>query len=154
MTVDSKYDTVTTYRNNGGTQYPYPYESIGNPAPRLYSVAADGTATELVRGFQYKVKFSEYRENTPYRGTILLKNPLPAGTNLRVERKTPITQEIDFAGKEILDPNQIEYALDKICFIEQEIEGHFCDCRGVEYPGSFTDLPTVPPVAPANAVVD
>lgn len=149
MTVDSTYQRPTVYRNTGGTEYPYPYESIGDPAPRLFSVAADGTATELVRGFQYKVRFSEYVGNVPYRGTIVLKNPIPAGSVLRVERKTPITQEIDFAGKSILDPNQIEYAFDKICFIQQEIEGHLCDCRGTTYPGDF-DLPPVPALAPPN----
>jgi hypothetical protein len=146
MTVDSKYDTVVTYINDGGTEYPYPFESIGEGANRLYKVKADGTETLLTEGFHYNITFSEYRGDIPYRGTINLVAPLAAGSNLRVERKTPITNTLEFSG--IMDPQQLEYAFDKICFIEQEIEGHFCDCRGlaaappaVSVPGTGPPLP-------------
>jgi hypothetical protein len=152
MTVDSKYDTVVTYINDGGTEYPYPFESIGEGANRLYKVEADGTETLLTEGFHYNITFSEYRGDIPYRGTINLVAPLAAGSNLRVERKTPITNTLSFSG--IMDPQQLEYAFDKICFIEQEIEGHFCDCRGDNYEASVPDAPdSTPPVSSPGTTV-
>lgn len=144
MTVDSKYDSVRTYLNDGGTEYPYPFESIGDDAVRMYKVEADGTETLLVAGLHYTVRFSDYRGSVPYRGNIVLAAPLAGGSNLRVERKTPIDNTIDYSTKTILDYRQLEYSFDKICFIEQEIEGHFCDCRGdvIEQ--------TIPPAIPGT----
>jgi hypothetical protein len=49
-------------------------------------------------------------------------------------------------------PEQLEYAFDKICFIEQEIEGHFCDCRGDTYEEADTPSATPPVSSPGTTV--
>jgi hypothetical protein len=150
MTIDSKYESVVTYLNDGGTEYPYPFESIGEGGNRLYKIESDGTETLLTEGFHYNITFSEYRGPLPYRGTINLVAPLAAGSNLRVERKTPITQEASFSG--LIDPNELEFAFDKICLIEQEIEGHYCDCRGDPFSSSGEPSETPPVSSPGTTV--
>jgi hypothetical protein len=78
--------------------------------------------------FQYEEHLSPVKK----RGRAILSRALEPNERISIERKTPITQELSFSG--LVDFNQLEYAFDKICFIEQEIEGSFCDCRGPVWP--------------------
>jgi hypothetical protein len=78
--------------------------------------------------FQYE----EHLNPVKKRGRAILSRALQPNERISIERKTPITQELSFSG--LVDFNQLEYAFDKICFIEQEIEGSFCDCRGPVWP--------------------
>jgi hypothetical protein len=79
-------------------------------------------------------EYEEHLDPIKKRGKAILSRALEPGERLSIERKTPITQEIQFREQTLLRPEQLEYAFDKICFIEQEIEGSFCDCRGPVWP--------------------
>lgn len=86
-------------------------------------------------------EYEEHLDPIKKRGRAVLSRELLAGETISIERKTPITNEINFTEKTILNFNQVEYAFDKICFIEQEIEGSACDCRGA----SFVGIPSIEP---------
>ena len=79
----------------------------------------------------YDVEFTEYRDPIFKRGKVILSEPLPAGAQLSIERKTPITNEFEAEPLQPFDAEQFEYQIDKMTFILQEIEGHYCDCRNV-----------------------
>lgn len=77
----------------------------------------------------YKVVRDPYIDPIYNRGKIILSRPLSAGQRISIERKTPITQTVNFTRDDPFPAEGFEYAMDKITFIQQEIEGHACDCR-------------------------
>lgn len=77
----------------------------------------------------YRVVRDSYRDPIFSRGKVILSRPLEPGQRLAIERKTPITQLVPFTRDEPFSAEGFEYAMDKITFIQQEIEGHACDCR-------------------------
>ena len=115
--------------------------SIGFAQERDYalSVSFDRANTPT-----YKLKFEHHLTPIKKRGKVVLSEPLDAGSHLRVVRKTPIVSNFNAEPLKPFPTEQLEYALDKICYIQQEIEGHACDCRGDDYPGT-PDIPTDPP---------
>lgn len=77
----------------------------------------------------YRIVRDSYRDPIFSRGKVILSQPLEPGQRLAIERKTPITQLVPFTRDEPFSAEGFEYAMDKITFIQQEIEGHACDCR-------------------------
>jgi len=148
MPVDSKY-YIERYKADDSVEYPFEFESIGAEAVEVY-VITDGVRTLMPEGM-YKVKFG-YRDPINTRGVITLMQPLNDGELLQVERATPITNDQIFPPGKPFQSEAFEYAIDKLTFILQELEGSLCDCRETKttpgYPGDPND-PHDPPGPPA-----
>ena len=126
MTVDSFYYPIA-FANDGGTEYTFELESIGEDAIQLYK--NDGTTrTLLTPTYHYHIDFEEHLDPIFTRGTITLAAPIAPGAWLEVLRYTPRTTLYEATAQEPFLVEQFEYALDKICFIQQELEGHLCGC--------------------------
>lgn len=92
-----------------------------------------------VSSIKYLLDFEEHLSPIMKRGKVVLTEPLPDGSRIEVIRKTPIINPFEDEPMEALKPfptEAFENALDRICYIQQEIEGHLCDCRGPEFPGT------------------
>ena len=143
MTVDSFY-YPQVFVNDGDTEYTVDIESVGDVAIDVYKVAG-AVRTLLTPDFHYTLEFEEHLDPIFTRVKILLAAPLSADGHLEVFRKTPIATTYEEIAGEPFRTEQLEYAMDKICYIQQEIEGHACGCP--PYP-DYPDTPDVPPENP------
>ena len=82
-------------------------------------------------GLTYTLEFDESRFPLRKRGVVVLNQPLAEGDYIQVERNTPIIKTYEAVRKQPFDSNAFEEQMDRLCLIEQEIEGHACDCRGI-----------------------
>ncbi|NRA81642.1 MAG: immunoglobulin domain-containing protein [Pseudoalteromonas sp.] len=82
-------------------------------------------------GLTYTLEFDESRFPLRKRGVVVLNKPLAEGDYIQVERNTPIIKTYEAVRKQPFDSNAFEEQMDRLCLIEQEIEGHACDCRGI-----------------------
>lgn len=139
MTIDSRY-RVATLANDGGLLYPFEIENAGETTMELYKVAGDGTRTLLSFNYHYIVTMEEHSSPLFRRGIIELVAPLSSDAHLMIYRNTPIETLFDAVALNPFPTEQLEYTVDKICLIQQELEGHKCDCRGAIYEGT----PAVP----------
>lgn len=101
------------------------------PASMTVDVSEDGVVPLVIEPITYRLRMAESRNPLFKNGTVILSRPLISGETLSIERKTPITNDTNFQELEEPDWNMFEYQLDKLTMVEQEIEGHACDCRGV-----------------------
>lgn len=132
MTVDSAYFSET-YLADPGLEYPFSFESIGEDAIDVYVISSAGVYS-LLSPSAYTLTFG-YRSPIFSRGKVVLDTKLSAGEQLHIERKTPITNDQVIPSNEDFPSAVVEFALDKLTFILQEIEDHKCDCRGVPEDG-------------------
>jgi hypothetical protein len=143
MTVDSAY-YIEQYLEDGEFNYPFQMESIGVDAVEVY-VISSGVRT-LLPSTEYTIEFG-YRNPVNSGGKVVLNAALADGEILQIERATPITNDQVFAAGKPFDAEAFEYAIDKLTFILQELEGSVCDCRPAKttpgYPGVIAD-PTDP----------
>lgn len=85
---------------------------------------------------QYTIVFEEHLDPIKKRGKVVLTEALPEGSSLQIIRKTPIIADFTAEALKPFPSEAFENALDRICFIQQELEGHLCDCRGDVYIGT------------------
>ena len=143
MTVDSFYYPVV-YDNDGGIEYTFELESVGNVAMQIYK--NDGTTrTLLTEGDHYSLDFEEHLDPIFTRGTVTLAAPIAPGAWLEIFRYTPRSTLYEATAQEPFLVEQFEYALDKVCYIQQELEGILCACP--QYP-ELPEEPEQPPVEP------
>jgi len=140
VTVDSKY-YIQPIANNGVLEYTFEMESIGDEALEIYTISS-GVRT-ILASTEYTSSFG-YRDPINTRGTITLNAALPEGTTLQVERYTPITNEQVFPAGKPFESEGFEYAIDKLTFILQELEGHLCDCRAAKTTPGYIGDPADP----------
>jgi hypothetical protein len=140
MTVDSAY-FIQPIANDGDVEFTFEMESIGAEALEVYSVA--DTVYTLMADTEYSVTFG-YRDPINYRGTVTLNAVLPEGTSLQIQRNTPITNEQVFPAGKPFQSEAWEYAIDKLTFIMQELEGTLCDCRAAKTTPGYTPDPSDP----------
>lgn len=147
MSVDSAY-YIERYLNDGKNRYIFKYESIGAVAIDAYSVlTADTTQrTPLVIDVDYTLELERAEFPTYKGGVIILNTPLSADSFLQVERKTPIISDYLAETEEPFETLQFEFVMDRICFIQQEIEGSKCDCRKGCAPPTLSSEPQDQPV--------
>lgn len=128
MTIDSSY-SLNAKKADGGLSYRFSFESIGSTGIEVYSII-DGARVQLTQFVDYNVTLDQYRNPIYRAGVVTLNAALPAGAELSIERKTPITN--DYLAEALLpfQSEQFEYQIDKFTFILQELEAHACDCRG------------------------
>jgi len=133
MSVDSAY-YIEQYLADDDVTYIFQVESLGDIEVYTTTATCNGTRTKLVEDTDYTLELNPYRDPVYKNGKVVLTEPLADDLILQIERKTPITNDVLFVAYDEFNAEQFEYAMDKICFIEQEIEGHACDCRGPELP--------------------
>jgi hypothetical protein len=106
--------------------YDFIFESIGAEAFEVWAVDANLVRTYIPPA-DYTVIFNG---NTPIYdgGSVTLTNAPPDGTvSLSLERNTPITQLVDFYPYGRFGANVIEFALDKLTMICQELDARKCN---------------------------
>lgn len=113
-------------------------------------VVSDSFTTPVAPSdIEYRLKFERHLAPIFKRGRARLTEALPAGSFVEVLRKTPIVNDFNAVERQPFPSGEFEYALDKICFIQQEIEGHFCACPDYpEYPIDPPGPPVTPPTDP------
>lgn len=138
MTIDSAYQ-LELYNPDNDREYFFEFESIGATTFVLWvDYVFDGVAYRDSPGtFAYEIEF-EGRGPIYKRGKITLTDDFftaLAGakiTRLTMQRKTPIFKDVTFEASGEWSSEGFEFEIDKICLIQQEIEGHYCDCREQE----------------------
>jgi len=145
MTVDSTYKPES-FINGRQTYYPSQTENADGSYLQLVKVSDNGDRLVLDQGYHYSVITPEVQFPYNYRCDLQLAAPLTSDSHLEVFRKTPIATEFDPNPLTPFPANTLEYELDIICFIQQELEGHLCDCRFKTeplYPGE-PEIPEFP----------
>lgn len=125
MTVTVIYTPETSVYIGQGT-YQFTFESIGADAFELWAVDATGARTFITTN-DYT---TEFNGATPIfdSGAVTITNDLPAGTtSISMERNTPITQLVDFQPYGRFPADVIEFALDKLTMICQELDARKCN---------------------------
>lgn len=130
MTIDSRYFPEQYTTGEGFTRYPFRFEVIDPTYVQVF-VGADETRTALVYGTDYTVELSQYRSPIAKNGVVVLTTAQAAGQTLWIERKTEIVRSVEQVQTdgEPLAESVLEFDMDKITMIQQEIEGHFCSCQ-------------------------
>lgn len=142
MTVDSAY-FIKRYEPDNELVYRFFTESIGNDAMQVWLYTAPESLVQLTLGVDYTIEYDRSQEPTYKGGTITLVAPVPEGSQLSVQRLTPIVNDLTVESDVRFPADEFEYMMDKICFIQQEIEGSSCDCRAGCIPVTITQQPTV-----------
>lgn len=141
-TLDT-YTFLPDYPGDSGNVY------YVNVIDSLWGALASDTATlsivfDMTRKFIYEEDISPIKR----RGVAYLSRALRDNETLQFRRKTPISHGFDPQPLVPFKPNELEYVLDKICYIQQEIEGHLCDCRGPVWPPPGVPVDEEPPPGP------
>lgn len=151
MTVDSAYQ-IEYFEAHEGLVYTFDTESIGSPAIEVYIIDSLNNKA-LLPGSSYTLEFG-YRDPIHHRGTVTLLTPLAKGTFLSIERRTPRTQDLVIENNKQFPSGEMEFGMDKITFMLQELEGHLCDCRGDEDGPGDACIPVTITVQPQNETAD
>jgi len=118
-----------------GERLRFDYPTIGNEAQEVYEITFDGVRT-LVSLDSY---FIEYAGETGLRklltgGRVIFTVPYREDTFvISIERNTPITQLSDFNKFGDFSMDTIEFVMDKITMILQEIAYRKCNKEGGPY---------------------
>lgn len=129
MTIDSVY-TPGEYPAHTGVRYIFDIESFGAENIEVFRVTKAGVRTVLpADGWTYTLTFERNLSEVPSRGLVTLNQPLLEGDTLQVQRLTAVENTFLAVNDEPFPTESFELILDKICFIQQELEGHACDCR-------------------------
>jgi hypothetical protein len=128
MTVTLQYKPEK-FPVDPGQEYTFLFESIGAKAVQVYEMDVNGDLTFITKD-DYNVSFSE---PGPFfnGGTVTFTTAhLPATTHIYIERVTPITQRMNFLAYGRFPADDVEWALDKITMILQELDARKCSCAG------------------------
>ena len=127
MTITAIYTPeLYEYREVDWGPYPFLFESIGAEAFEVWAVDVNLVRTYIPPA-DYTVVFNG---ETPIYdgGSVTLTKDPPFGTvKLSLERNTPITQLVDFYPYGRFGANVIEFALDKLTMICQELDARKCN---------------------------
>jgi hypothetical protein len=77
----------------------------------------------------YRIVRDPYRDPIFKNGKVILSRPLEPGQRLSIERRTPQFASVPIVRDRPFPAEGFEYEMDKLTFIQQEIEGTACDCR-------------------------
>lgn len=121
------HQTAEAYLFQDGAEYLWQDEGSADPSGREFSVV-----------------FERHLDPIKHRGKIVLTDPLADGERIEIFRKTPIETTFNAVALQPFPVEELEYTLDKICFIQQEIEGHLCACP------PYPDYPEEPPEGPPD----
>ena len=127
MTILNQYEPEV-YTPTAERFYRFSFPCVGPEAIEVYEIGG-GTVRNLVRVQDYAVKFSSHTTDPlKSNGSIQFNRPHTLGTtNIAIERNTPITQLVDFPVFRNFNGRMVEFALDKLTMICQEIAERKCD---------------------------
>lgn len=122
------------YSTNSDRFYRFTFPSVGKEAIEVYEVLSTGHRVR-VRQQEYTIEFaSSPRDPLKYRGSVQFLRNHTADTELvRIERNTFMDQVVDFKQWSRFNTRMIEFSLDKLTMIAQEIAQRKCDV-GVSVP--------------------
>lgn len=127
MTIEADYAPVTGLVNND-REYTFPWPAADPGDIYIYEVLTNGVF-QLVRNQDYSIKFgSSPREMLNYRGTVSFNRAHGNDVvSVRIERNTYIDQTVDYKQLSAFNTRTIEYTLDKLTMIAQEIADRKCE---------------------------
>jgi hypothetical protein len=122
------------YSVNGDRFYRFTFPSVGADAIEVYEVLSTGHRIRVPLQ-DYTLRFaSAPRDPLKYRGSVQFLRAHTDDTELvRIERNTFMDQVVDFKRYTAFNTRMIEFALDKLTMIAQEIANRKCDV-GVSVP--------------------
>lgn len=134
MTISTEY-SATKYDNTGQTEFPFAWESIGLAAIEVWAEFETDTPgvydRVLARPDLYTVRFGGVGV-TYSGGTVVLNQPSsPFVARISIERNTLITQTVDLKNFGPFKMPVLEFMLDKLVMIIQELAYRKC---GFLYP--------------------
>jgi hypothetical protein len=139
---------------DAGTDVTFDYPTIGNIAQEVYEINPAGVRT-LVPLDNYFIEYTAAPERGSVflGGTVVFTAPLLDDTwVVSIERNTPITQLTDFKKVGEFPMNTIEFVMDKITLIMQEIGFRKCSLEGGPYvTAGITQLVNFYPYGPFRA---
>lgn len=120
--------TPEEYSVNADQFYRFTFPCVGAEAVEVYEVLSTGRRMRA-RLQDYTIRFaSAPRDPLKYRGFVEFHRPHTAGTELvRVERNTFMDQVVDFKQYTPFNTRMIEFTLDKLTMIAQELAERKCD---------------------------
>lgn len=144
MTISNAYAPRVFAAASGRQEFVVDFPTAANEDFDVYKVL-NGVYTLLTLNYHYYVEIQEADEDANLRrnARIDLVAPLAAGAHLEVFRTTGITNTFTAVALQPFAAEDFEHALDKICMIQQEQEGHLCDCRTETEP-EYQGTPEVP----------
>jgi hypothetical protein len=113
-----------------GLSYEYTFETIGADVVEVFEVDAGGVRT-YVDPTGYTIALGS---GVPVYvgGIVTFGSTVTVGTvGIVIERSTPITQLIDLENYGRFPPDVIEFGLDKLTMIAQEMDANKCECDEV-----------------------
>lgn len=115
------------YAVNSERFYRFTFPSVGAEAIQVFEVLSTGERVRL-QPQEYVIKFaSNLRDPLRYRGSVQLSRLHTENTTLlRIERNTFIDQVVDFPDFTAFNTRMIEFTLDKLTMIAQEIAERKC----------------------------
>lgn len=111
---------------NEDDEYSFFFESIGAQALEVYEVNGLGVPTFLSPNF-YSVEFVGRRPLFDGGNIIITQHQIPDFTALKMVRNTPIYQTVDWKTFARFPSVMVEFALDRLTMILQELNNRLCD---------------------------
>jgi hypothetical protein len=129
MTISTDY-AATKYTNSGQTEFPFEWESIGLAAIEVWAELETDTPgvydRVLAKPDQYTVRFNG-GGLTYIGGTVVLNQASsPFVARISIERNTLITQTVDLKNFGPFKMPVLEFMLDKMIMILQELAYRKC----------------------------
>ena len=140
--ISGKYQ-VTNFTSTRQLTFTVAFESYGRLNLEVYKVLS-GVYTLLELDFHYtvSVRVDAFDSELVNVARITLVAPLATGAYLQVRRVTARDTEFLAVEGRAFQTEAFEYMIDRVCLIQQEQEGHLCDCRGDVYP-PYVGVPPV-----------
>lgn len=128
MTILSAYVPEILTPTAAPRTYAFSFPCVGPEAIEVYEIIG-GTERQLVKVQDYSIRFGSHpRDPLKSNGSVTFNRPHKTGTtNIVIERNTPITQLVDFPVFRSFNGRMVEFALDKLTMICQEIAERKCD---------------------------
>jgi hypothetical protein len=118
-----------------GESLRFKYPTIGDEAMEVYEITLFGVRT-LVSLDSYYIEYAGQAglRNIPEGGRVIFTKPYRDDTYvISIERNTPITQTADYKKYSEFQMDSVEFVMDKITMILQEIAYRKCNKEGGPY---------------------
>ena len=105
------------------TQFPFSFYFLDGEHIKVYKYhVASGTLTELVRGSDYDITYTNGTPPTEGGRIDTIGDPIPSGYKLIIMREVPLTQEVDYRPNDPFPAETHEQALDKAMMAIQQVQ--------------------------------
>ena len=105
------------------TQFPFSFYFLDGEHIKVYKYhVSSGTLTELVRGSDYDITYTNGTPPTEGGRIDTIGDPIPSGYKLIIMRQVPLTQEVDYRPNDPFPAETHEQALDKAMMAVQQVQ--------------------------------